>query len=133
MIHVQMRKHNALYITRADTEIPQLRPNLLFTLNPKGDFPSQVRMEGLACLEKMRSLTSIDYNDAVAMLDDPRIGGKPVSPIAICENGQPSRQSVSAPFDLRGLDPDEAGLNGIYLHTGTQSRAGPYPWPELST
>ena len=46
--HVQMRKHNALYITRADTEIPQLRPNLLFTLNPKGDFPSQVRMEGLA-------------------------------------------------------------------------------------
>ena len=24
-----------------------------------------------ACLEKMRSLTSIDYNDAVAMLDDP--------------------------------------------------------------
>ena len=47
-----MRKHNALYITRADTEIPQLRPNLLFTLNPKGDFPSQVRMEGLACLER---------------------------------------------------------------------------------
>ena len=126
---MQMRKHNALYITRADTEIPQLRPNLLFTLRSERRLPIAGTDGGTCLFEKMRSLTSIDYNDAVAVLDDPRIGGKPVSPIAICENDQPSRQSVSAPFDLRGLDPDEAGLNGIYLHTGTQSRAGPYPWP----
>ena len=72
MIHVQMRKHNALYITRADTEIPQLRP-ISSSRSIRRRLP--IEYDGGTCrLEKMRSLTSIDYNDAVAMLDDPRIG-----------------------------------------------------------
>jgi hypothetical protein len=63
----------------------------------------------------MRALAGIDHDDAVAMRDRPRISRQPIGPIAIGENGEPSRQTMAAAFDLRGLDADGAGLNGVYF------------------
>ncbi len=64
----------------------------------------------------MRALPGIDHDDAFGMIDDPCIGRQPSGPVPIGKNRKPSRQSVSAPFDLRGLDPDKAGLDGVHLH-----------------
>ena len=73
-------------------------------------------MQRLAGFQEMRALPGIDHDDAFGMIDDPCIGRQPFGPVPIGKNRKPSRQSVSAPFDLRGLDPDKAGLDGVHLH-----------------
>ena len=45
VIHMQMSKHNTLHVARADSESSQLWPDLLVTLNPKDDFPSDIRVQ----------------------------------------------------------------------------------------
>ena len=121
VVHVQMRQHNFLHFARSDPESSQLRSNLLLALNPERDFPSDIRMQRLAGFEKVRALTGVDHNDAIAMLDSPRIGREPFGPVAIGKDGQPPRQAVATPFDLRRLVPNEAGLNGVYVHSWYRS------------
>lgn len=66
--------------------------------------------------QKVRSLTGIHHDHALRMVDGPGVGGQPRGPIAISEDRQPPRQSVSASLDLRSLDADGAGLDGVQLH-----------------
>jgi AraC-like DNA-binding protein len=42
------------------------------------------------------------------------------------------RQAVSAPLDLRGLDPDETGLDGVNLHGRNPPRLRPRKAPECA-
>src|SRR5471032_1696698 len=76
-------------------------------------------MKGLAGFEQMRSLARIDHDHAFRMVDDPRVRREPSGPVSVGEDPEPSSQSASPPLDLRGLDPDRAGLNGMQLHALT--------------
>jgi hypothetical protein len=66
-------------------------------------------MKGGPGFEQMRSLAGVDDNDTFSMLDNPYVCGQPFGPVLISEDGEPSSQPVSAPFDLRALYPDGTG------------------------
>jgi hypothetical protein len=113
VIHVQMRQHNPFHIGRGDPQGAKLRSNLLFTLDLEGHLPSNLGMQGDAHFEQVCAMPGVDHDDAIAMLDRPRIGRQPIGPVAIGEDGEPPRQAVATAFDLRRLDPNEAGLNSV--------------------
>jgi hypothetical protein len=46
----------------------------------------------------------------------PSMTRQPFRPVGVGKDREPSRQPVPAPLDLRGLDPDEAGLNRMNFH-----------------
>jgi hypothetical protein len=75
-------------------------------------------MQRLAGFEQMRALPGIDHDDAFAAVDDPYIGREPIGPDGVGKNREPPRPSMAASFDLRGLDPDKAGLNRVNFHGG---------------
>src|SRR6266704_6132071 len=66
----------------------------------------------------MRTLPGVDHDDAFRMIDDPCVSRQPAGPVPVGKNRKPPRQAVPLPLDLRGLDPDEPGLNGEDLHDG---------------
>jgi hypothetical protein len=67
-------------------------------------------------LQEMSRLTGVDHEYAFGMLDGPRVGGQPFSPMRVCEYREAATQSESSPLDLRGLDPNEAGLDAVDFH-----------------
>jgi hypothetical protein len=119
VVDVQMGQDDASYITGPDAEGAQLRPDLLITLDTKRHFPSNVGMERLAGLEQMRPLARIHHDHAFRVGDDPRTRREPSRPLPVREHSEPSSQSASAPLDLRALDPDGAGSDGMELHALT--------------
>src|SRR5262245_6041988 len=96
-------------------------------------------MPGLGGFEQMRRLTGIHNDHAFRMIDDPRIRGQPFCPVLVAEYRETSSQSASAPFDLRSLDADRAGLNCEDLHAAStieRTRSGRSKWtmwPALGT
>src|SRR5882757_10645304 len=68
----------------------------------------------------MRTLPGVDHDDAFRMIDDPCVSREPAGPVPVGKNRKPPRQAVPLPLDLRGLDPDEPGLNGEDLHDGQE-------------
>jgi hypothetical protein len=102
--------------SRGPTPSAQLRPYLLFRFDAKRDLPAAIGMQRTRLLEQMRALSGIDDDQAILMLDQPGIGRQPAGPIAIGGDGQHAKGIRSAPFNLRGLDPNPAGLNGMHLH-----------------
>ena len=86
-------------------------------------------MKRLASFQKVRTLPGVDHDDTLAMLDGPCVGRQPIGPVAIGKHSKPARQSVSAPFNLRCLDPDEACLDGVYFHAQNFVLCG---YPEVS-
>src|SRR6195256_5258833 len=68
----------------------------------------------------MRTLPGVDHDDAFRMIDDPSVSREPAGPVPVGKNRKPPRQAVPLPLDLRGLDPDEPGLNGENLHDGQE-------------
>jgi hypothetical protein len=130
VIHMEMSKHNTLHIPRTDTEFPQLGPDLLFALNPEIRFESNIGMQRPGSLEEMGPLTGVDDYYAFGMLDGPGVGGKPIGPLGIGEDGEASRQAMPATLYLRRLDADEPSLNGMHLdrrqHSSLQTRPRVY-------
>ena len=61
----------------------------------------------------MGPLARVDDDDALRMVDYPGVRGEPFGPVSISEDREPSSQPASAPFDLRSLDPDGTGLDGM--------------------
>src|SRR5262245_42456710 len=117
-----MSEHDTLHVAWANPERPQARPDFLLGLDAEDDFPPDIRMQRPAGFQQMRSLPGVDHDDAIAMLDRPCIGRQPVGPSAISEDGKHPRLSPPAPFDLRGLDADETGLDGVNLHGHSRRR-----------
>jgi hypothetical protein len=77
-----------------------------------------IRLSGF---EQMHSLARIDYDYAVLVFDCPRIRWQPVCPHRIGVNCElPRNRAMSAPFDLRALNFDEAGLNCMDAHCDLQ-------------
>src|SRR5216684_3241396 len=68
----------------------------------------------------MRTLPGVDHDDAFRMIDDPCVSRQPAGPVPVGKNRKPPRQAVPLPLDLRGLDPDEPGLNGVDFHGGQE-------------
>src|SRR3981189_550403 len=68
----------------------------------------------------MRTLPGVDHDDAFRMIDDPCVSRQPAGPVPVGKNRKPPRQAVPLPLDLRGLDPNEPGLNGVDLHDGQE-------------
>src|SRR6266566_7266937 len=68
----------------------------------------------------MRTLPGVDHDDAFRMIDDPCVSRQPAGPVPVGKNRKPPRQAVPLPLDLRGLDPNEPGLNGEDLHDGQE-------------
>src|ERR1019366_3652277 len=116
MVHMQMGQDDPFHIARTDAERAQLRTDLLFALDAERDFPSDIRVKRLAGFEQVRALPGVDHDDAFGMIDDPCVGRQPFGPVCVSKNREPPPQTVSLPLDLRGLDPDEPGLDGMYFH-----------------
>src|SRR5262249_5641553 len=117
VIDMEMREHDAFHIPRADAERAQLRADFLLPLDSKRHLPAMVGMERCGTVEQMCPLPGIHDDYAFGMLDRPRICRKPVAPVAVGEHAQAPPQPASTTFDLRGLDPDRAGLDGADVHT----------------
>jgi hypothetical protein len=83
VIHVQVGQNDRLHISRSDAEGAQLRTNLLFALNSERDFPSHIRVKRPRAFAQVRPLAGIDDDDALRMLDCPRIGRQPFGPARI--------------------------------------------------
>ena len=118
MVHVQMGENHPLDVARTNAERAQLRTDLLFAVDAKRDLPADIGMQRLAGFEQMRALPGIDNDNAFAGVDRPCVGGQPTGPVPVGENRKPPRQAMPPPLDLRCLDPDETGLNGVNLHDG---------------
>jgi hypothetical protein len=106
VVDVQMGQDDTPYIAGPDAEGTQLGTDLLFTVDPKRHFPSNVGMERFARLEQMRSLSCIYHDHAFRMVDDPGIRREPSGPLMVREHTEPALESASAPLDLRAFDPD---------------------------
>jgi len=113
VIYVQMSEDDPFHIARPDAERAQLRTDFLITVDAKRNFPSDVGVKRLAGFEQMRSLARIDHDNAFWVIDDPSVRWEPFGPSPVGENGEPSSYSASAPFDLRALYSDGAGLDGV--------------------
>src|ERR1019366_7334340 len=104
------------FTSRGPMPSAQLRTDLLFAVDAERDFPSDIRVKRLAGFEQVRALPGVDHDDAFGMIDDPCVGRQPFGPVCVSKNREPPPQTVSLPLDLRGLDPDEPGLDGMYFH-----------------
>jgi hypothetical protein len=119
VIGVQVGEDHSFHVVRTDAESAELRTDFLLTFNAERHFPTHVRMQGLAGVEQMHPLARVDDDDAFRMIDDPRIRRQPSGPVRVGEHPEPSSHSASAPFDLRGLDPDRARSDCVDLHALT--------------
>ena len=115
MIGVQVGEDDAFHISRPDAKSAQLRTDFLITLDSKCHVPSQIGMQGPAAFEEVGSLARIDHDHTFLMINHPGIRRKPSGPVSVQKHSEPSSQSASASFDLRGLDPDGAGLDRVEL------------------
>jgi len=66
-----------------------------------------------AAVQSKSSRPRVHHDHAFGMVDDPRIRGKPSSPLLVREHTEPASQSASAPIDLRTFDPNGASLDGV--------------------
>src|SRR5262249_26813236 len=90
---------------------------LLIPLDLKRHLPSPVRMQGFGAFQQVCSLSRIHDDHAFRVLEDPCVRRKPLCPVVIGEYRELTSQPAPATLDLRGLDPDRAGLDGVDLHT----------------
>ena len=111
MVHVQMGENYFSHVARSNAECAQLRPDFFFTFNTKNDFPPQKWMIGLRGFKQMNPLSGVHDNNALWMLDCPRVGWQPLGPIAVGVNGQLPSKSVPAARNLCGFYFDSAGLD----------------------
>src|SRR4249919_2276217 len=116
VVHVQMGENYFSHVARSNSDCAQLRADFFFTLNSKNDFPPQKWMIGPRRFEQMNSLSGIDDDDALWMLDCPDVGWQPLSPIRVGENGQLSSKSVPAPRNLRSFYFNGASLDCMNTH-----------------
>jgi hypothetical protein len=82
MVGVKMCDHNLPDITRADAEPTQLRPELFLGMYREADGAPVERMPArlIAALVNTGSLTSIDDDQSLLVLDDPRVDRQPLAP-----------------------------------------------------
>src|SRR5262245_36474611 len=111
MIDVQVGQHDAFHVPRPNTQRAQLRTDFLVALDSKPDFPAHVRVQRPGGFEEMCRLTRIHHDHAFRMIDDPCVGWKPFGPLRVGKYPETPAQPMSSSFDLRGLDPNGAGLN----------------------
>ena len=97
VIHVQMREHDPLDVTRPDAERAQLRPDLLLRRDPEADLPADIRMERARVIQKVLALPGIDDDQAVAVIDQPGIGRQPIGPLPIGKTPRMPRGPRPAP------------------------------------
>jgi hypothetical protein len=117
VIDMEMRENDSFHVEWSYGECTQLRADLLILFDPKRHFPSPVRMQGFGAFEQMCSLARIHDDHAFRVLDDPCVRRKPLRPAAISKYREPASQPAPSALDLRGLDTDRAGLDGVDGHT----------------
>ena len=116
VIDMQVSQHDSRHVVRRNAQRTQLRAEFLVGRDSESDFPAHVGMQRRGGLEEMSPLTRVHHDHAFRMLDDPSVSRKPFSPMRVCEYCEPPTQSYASPLDLRRLDPNEAGLDGVDLH-----------------
>src|SRR6201995_3720096 len=103
VVGMKMGQDHLADISRRDTHRAQLRPKLFFWMYRELDRPLIKRMPrgGIAALMHARSLSRVDHNQPLVMLNQPCMNREPRAPLRVIEHVGNARQSVAPPFHLR--------------------------------